>query len=376
MAESGTTTTFLTGATGFLGQYVLRDLLLGGVRVVTLLRPPLDDSLQRVSRALSRLGIDLQALRATGQFVPVEGALPGLIPNPTWGRTDQVVHTAASLQLFANGNGEPLRTNVDGMEALLEWAEQNGVSRVMGVSTAYVCGWNGGDIDEVLHSPRPEFQTDYELSKWLAEHRLADWGKRTGGTVTILRPSFLVGDSETGYSTQFQGFYQLAKLVYVLKERHCESPNGKMTRVPLRIPAVPDDVHDLVPVDFAARIVTHVAMHPEFHGRIFHLTNPNPPTSELLKGHFERYFHLDGGVFVDPTTFNGDRSEDEAFMWSGVIEPRISFSPRFRQDNTSAVLEHARLQFPQLDDSRFTKMLDFAVQSRWGKLQRRESGAI
>ena len=52
------TTTFLTGSTGFIGQYVLRGLLNGGQRVIVLLRGPVAQSRLRLAALLDPLGID------------------------------------------------------------------------------------------------------------------------------------------------------------------------------------------------------------------------------------------------------------------------------------------------------------------------------
>ena len=57
------TTTFLTGSTGFIGQYVLRGLLDGGQRVVVLLRGPAAQSRLRLS-ALLALVAEVRKLRA------------------------------------------------------------------------------------------------------------------------------------------------------------------------------------------------------------------------------------------------------------------------------------------------------------------------
>src|SRR6266404_5319346 len=138
MTHQNVPTTFLPGASGFLGHYCLRDLLRRGRRVVAMLRPQ-DD-------------------------------------------------------------GEPDRTNIAGTQAIIDWATHHGVNQIHAVSTAYTCGWNGGTIREALHHPSPAFQTDYERTKWQAEIMLSRWAETPGRVLTILRPSLLIGDSESGHT--------------------------------------------------------------------------------------------------------------------------------------------------------------------------------
>ncbi len=69
-------TYFMTGATGFLGQYILRDLLVRGQRVVAMLRGPLSDSKARLCKQLRDMGSPLDEFLENGQLKLVEGLLP------------------------------------------------------------------------------------------------------------------------------------------------------------------------------------------------------------------------------------------------------------------------------------------------------------
>ena len=157
-------TFFMTGATGFLGQFILRDLLVRGQRVVTMLRGSVVDATARLSKQMRDMGSPVEAYLQSGQLEIVEGSLPNELPQMTWGKTDAIVNCAASLQLFSNGRGDPFNTNVAGIKAVLDWADAHGVHALHGVSTAYTCGWNSGTILERFHQPEPKFQTDYEKS--------------------------------------------------------------------------------------------------------------------------------------------------------------------------------------------------------------------
>jgi nucleoside-diphosphate-sugar epimerase len=364
-------TTLMTGSTGFLGNFVLRDLLNRGRRVVAVLRAPLAERRERLLKVLEEIGLDVRGCVISGHLVLVEGSLPDNLPAPTWGRTDGILHNAASLELFTNGDpqGDPYRTNVEGAKAVTAWADRHGVSDILAVSTAYTCGWNSGVIPETFHEPQPRFQTDYEKSKWLAEILFHQWSQQPGRTLTIFRPSFLVGDSQTGYTTQFAGFYQFARLVGVLKQQYHDPGNGRSTYIPLRIPGKGDDVQNVAPVDFVSRMIAEIAVRPEYHGRIYHLTNPQPPTNDLFKRCYEEYFGLHGGFFAPADEVVGRCTPAESLLWDQyhLLTPRVVHTPRFDTSNTQRVMQKLGIAFPVLDRDRILMLLDWAAARNWGR---------
>ncbi len=359
---------FLTGSTGFLGQFLLRDLLARGRRVVAMVRPPIEVSRARLAQLLAPLGVSVADHLADGSLVLAAGSMPDDLPEPTWGRIDELISNAASLQITQNGNDEPLRTNCEGTRALIAWARRHGIRRIHHVSTAFVCGEIKGEIPERLHVPRPEFRTDYESSKWLAEQMLDDWAREPGHSLTILRPSWLVGDSRTGYTTQFGGFYQFARLVSMLRDRYNHDGNGTLLHIPMRIPALPEEPQNFVPVDFAARICADVILNKRFHGRIYHVVDPAPYNNEHYLRAVESYFHLKGGHFTDPARPLDNPIAAEAIMFLDFehLAPRIVGTPRFRADNLLDVLRHTGAEFPEMTRERIYSMLDYARPLKWG----------
>ncbi|MCG3179044.1 MAG: hypothetical protein BIFFINMI_01375 [Phycisphaerae bacterium] len=361
------TTTFMTGATGFLGQFVLRDLLARGRRIVVMLRAPLAASVARLTELMAALGVDLADRIAAGRVLPVEGGLPGPLPEPTWGRTDEILASAASLQLYANGNGEPYETNVEGAAALIAWAARHGVPGIHAVSTAYVCGKTSRLVREVFHHPQPDFATAYEQSKWQAERMLADWSAAPGRCLTVMRPSMIVGDATNGYSTQFGGFYQFARMLCVLKKQYGNG-NGHRTHIPLRLPGGPDEPQNFVPVDAVSRMTAEIVCDPSLHGRIYHLTPVTPTTNQDIKEAFDDYFNIDGGQFTGCENLDGPQSAAETLMW-GQAKPlteRVGLTPHFDHTNSRQVMEREGVGYPTLDRAAMFRLLEYAVTHNWG----------
>ncbi len=367
--SSSTHTTFMTGATGFLGMFVLRDLLGRGRRVVAMVREPFEANCERLRDHLSSLGADVSSDVAAGRLGFVRGFLPNGLPGDDVGDVDDVLSCAASLQLFSNGNAEPFRTNVEGVASLLDWTRGRDIKQVHAVSTAYVSGSRPEVIREEFHHPKPTFSTEYERSKWEAELLFAAWGREDGHQLTIHRPGILVGDSQTGFTTQYGGFYQFARMVGLLADRYRNGDNGEGTHIPLRIPGYPNDPQNIVPVDFAAKIIATVMMDDTLHERIYHLTDPSPPTNDLIKHYLEEYYHIHGGYFTNENRTVSECTPAESLLWEQyhVVNPIVTHNPHFDQANTVAVMQANDIAFPSMDRQRFFRLIDYAVGDRWGQ---------
>ena len=152
MRSSYKTTVLVTGTTGFLGHYILAELLARGCRCVVLLRPPIEISLTRLANLLAELDVDGEQCIEEGSIEPVCGELPDTLPPLRIDSSAVLIHTAAATNFRRNARGDPERTNVDGTRALLEWAGSLGVRRLHLVSSAYTCGRTSQPAAEVFLS--------------------------------------------------------------------------------------------------------------------------------------------------------------------------------------------------------------------------------
>ena len=297
---------FLTGATGLLGRYLLRDLLLADVPVVTLIRPCRRQSAeQRVESLMlsweNQLGCKLP------RPVVVEGDIcePDLQLDESsidWlaEHCDLMLHNAASLA-FQSVNGrdsEPWRSNVDGVANVLDFCERTEIRNFHHVSTAYVCGLRRGRILESELDVGQQPGNDYEQSKSEAEKmvRSADFLSPP----TIYRPAIIIGDSQTGFTTTFHGFYAVLRLAYTLVKSQqtleagqTDNPNHSPTRLTLN----GDDSKNLVPVDWVSAFITHIVCNRDHHGQTYHLTPPEPVTVGLLQEVLEDILEFRNTIF-------------------------------------------------------------------------------
>ena len=276
----------LTGATGLLGSYLLRDCLRQRHRLAVLVRPAKRESArERIESILSRCEAELRT--TLPRPVVIEGELTeadlGLdAAGLRWisRHCRSVIHNAANLTFHGNGRqGEPWHTNFEGTRRILDLCRTTGIRQFHYISTAYVCGLREGRVLETELDVGQTPGNDYEHSKIEAEKlvRAAHWIDPP----TIYRPAIIVGDSQTGYTATFHGFYVLVKLAHTLVSRMVRgSTAGRLLVQGLGLSG--EDCKNLVPVDWVSAVFTHIFSRPEHHGRTYHLVTRRPPSLALI----------------------------------------------------------------------------------------------
>ena len=136
------------------------------------------------------------------------------------GHCTAVFHNAASLVFRGDDpDGEPYLSNVEGTRRILELCRCTGIRQYHHVSTAYVCGLRNGRILESDVDVGQTAGNVYEKTKLQAEMLVRSAASAHGGWLdppTIYRPSIIVGDSQTGYTTTYHGFYAPLKLAHTM----------------------------------------------------------------------------------------------------------------------------------------------------------------
>lgn len=360
----------LTGATGMIGHYLLADLLRRGYRCAVLLRPPLADGLERLQGLAAGLGIDVAAHVAAGRVIPLEGDLGDSLPRFGQLPVGCIVHAAGCTRFDMDKDGEPMRTNVRGTEHLLEWAESRSVRNIHLVSTAYVCGAADGRVGECFRDDPPAFHNAYEQSKWLAEQQATAWARRTGGTLTVYRPSIVVGDSREGRATRFVGVYLSVRACEMLSRMVAGEPRSKRHAIDVRMEGRPQARQDIVPVDYVASIIAEIVAQPRHHGSTYHLVHPDPPTTRMIQTAIEQYFDIGGGRFVEPGRFDpGDLSDIERSFHSlmGPLRPYLMDSPVFDRSRIEQVERSTGIECPGWNMESLHRLFRYAQRTRWGR---------
>ncbi|KAI0251949.1 alpha-aminoadipate reductase Lys1p [Lactifluus subvellereus] len=226
-------TVFLTGATGFLGGFILRCLLSreSVKKVICIVRSSTDaKAAERLRQSASARGVWDESWVRTARLEVLCGDLDmdafGLSPH-LWDRitkeADVVIHNGALVHWVYPY--EKLRSaNVLGTLRAIEFACLGKPKRFIFVSSTsaidteyYVrlsesLSREGGGVseDDPLEGSRTGLKTGYGQSKWVSEKLLFEAGKR-GLCGYIIRPGYVVGDAETAVTNTDDFIWRLVK---------------------------------------------------------------------------------------------------------------------------------------------------------------------
>lgn len=199
----------VTGATGFSGSYVIRELLNAGQRVVGTDRPEALSS-PGVRDILRNTGIDIDhpQLELIGADLLAPSSIEPLFERPV----THVFHTA-SLYDYSASLEKLRRVNVDGTRNILRFVNQAKLKRFMHWSTCGIYGkpYTAADgskvnlpFNEESSSPRNEpfgstgprgtrIVNEYSISKWEQEQMLWKAHREQGLPLTVIRPAPIYG---------------------------------------------------------------------------------------------------------------------------------------------------------------------------------------
>ena len=256
---------FVTGATGFIGRNLVERLLEREGTIYVLVR---EGSRGRLEELRNRWGAP------EDRVVPVIGDLS----QPRLGVSDEDVerlrgdvdhffHLAAVYDMTADAESQKV-ANIEGTRHAIELAEEVKAGCFHAVSSIAAAGlfkgtWREDMFEEAEDlDTHPYFRTKHESEKAVREECDVPW--------RVYRPGIVVGHSETGEMDKVDGPYYFFKLIQRLRNA-----------MPQWMPTVGVEGKEinLVPVDFVAAAMDHIAHEPGLDGQAFHLTDPNPKSA-------------------------------------------------------------------------------------------------
>lgn len=170
-------TTLVTGASGFLGSHVARQLVARGEDVRVLMRP------SSTNRAIADLSLEY----VTGDLrdpASVVRAMQGV---------KRVFHVAADYRLWARRSREIYDSNVGGTKNILEAAKSSGVEQLIYTSTvATIAVDRPQHPNEFTDAKLDEMVGHYKRSKWMAEQEILKAAK-AGAPVMVVMPTTPIG---------------------------------------------------------------------------------------------------------------------------------------------------------------------------------------
>lgn len=357
--------TILTGATGLLGRYLIKDLTLAGVPVAVLVRPSRKATAQhRVENVMCFWDNHL------GRSLPRPIVLEGDITEPDLGidarsmrwiaeNCDSMLHNAASLSFQSTGpTSEPWRSNVEGVRQVLELCRNARIRKFHHVSTAYVCGLRQGRILESELDVGQTMSNDYEQSKVQAEKLVR--GAEFLEQLTVFRPAIIVGDSENSFTTTFHGFYAPLQAAYTMARNFEPGPTGHIANTS-RFPLSGSETKNLVPVNWVSDVMTYIISHPEHHGTTYHLTPRHPVITRLLADVLEEAAGFYSAKLVGSNARLTGLTDIEQ-LFQELIQVYNSYwkdDPTFDATNTRTAAPH--LPCPHVDLKMLRRLARYAI---------------
>ncbi|TFB14198.1 SDR family NAD(P)-dependent oxidoreductase [Filobacillus milosensis] len=337
----------ITGSTGFLGTQLAKKLLLEGHHVYLLVR-----SQQKADALLNNLH------EYKNDITPLIGELT---QENLWlaeekikelnGQIDAIYHTAALLSFDESKRDELFHVNVNGTKNALEFAQHINVKRFIHVSTAYTLGTR--DVgQESLYPKSQEFRNSYEESKAKAEHLVMTYKNQF--EVLIMRPSIIIGDSETGEADTTFGLYGIIRTIEILKKKSERSQNNQTYRLVLD----EDSVSNLVPVDYVVKVLVLGLTYgqPE---TVYNITNPNPPQNKAVFVAITHSLDFDQ-VELIPNEDAHLLTQEEINMNKPieVFKEYLNTSVTFEDNNTRELLQQANQDGIAMDRDTLLRIID------------------
>jgi len=250
-------TAFVTGATGLIGRRLVERLLARDLRLFLLVRKSSRPALEAL---VAQWGAAERVVPVVGDLaLPGLGLAPGALPE----RLDHVFHLAASYDLTAP-EAEIAELNVAGTQRVVDLANALEVGTFHHVSSIAVAGKYDGFFTEEMLDEGQALPHPYHRTKLEAERRV-----RAGvrGAWRVYRPGVVIGDSRTGEMDKVDGPYYFFKAIQRVRGA-----------LPPWFPLVGIELGrtNLVPVDWVAAALDHIAFLPGLDGQAFHLVDPTP----------------------------------------------------------------------------------------------------
>jgi NAD(P)-dependent dehydrogenase (short-subunit alcohol dehydrogenase family) len=354
---------FVTGATGFIGRHLVEELLRNREGdIYVLVRAGSQDRLDKL--IAERWGSSDRVKPVAGDLTEARLGVGDDWIDDHKGSIDHFFHLAAVYDMTADEQSNE-RMNVQGTRNAVELANALEAGSLHHTSSIAAAGLYKGlfredMFDEGQKLPSAYHRTKFESEKIAREASTVPW--------RVYRPAVVVGPSQTGEMDKIDGPYYFFKAIQKL--RHW---------LPEWFPLVGPELGytNIVPVDFVARAMDHIAHQPGLDGQAFHLTAPKSQRSGAVLNAFARAAHAPQmGLRVDKRLIDALPKGTISMLMKlpplkdvrstlladfGIPEEvveHVGFSAQFDTRDTERALAGSDITVPELD-SYAVKLWDY-----------------
>lgn len=267
---------FVTGATGFLGRYLVSALLKRKGPIHVLVRK---DSRKKLDAIATKMGWDMKRIFVVeGDMTAPRCGVSAAQVKALNGKIKHFFHLAAIYDLTADAASQRA-ANVDGTQHALDFAAAIGAGIFHHTSSIAAAGMYPGVFREDMFAEAeglddPYLRTKHDSEGLVREEKRIKW--------RIYRPGMVVGHSKTGEMDKIDGPYYFFSFIKKLREM-----------LPQWMPTlgIEGGRINIVPVDFVVDAMDHIAHKPKLDGHTFHLTDPEPMRVGEVLNTFARAGH-------------------------------------------------------------------------------------
>ncbi len=273
---------FVTGATGFIGRHLVARLLERDGDIYVLVREGSSDKLETLiaEKWIPAAGPDSRTRikPVTGDLTKPRLGLDDATVDELNGAIDHFFHLAAIYDMTADEERNRI-ANVEGTRHAVELANAVNAGRFHHTSSIAAAGQHKGlfredMFDEGQKLDHPYHRTKFESEKIARTQTQVPW--------RVYRPAIVVGNSRTGEMDKIDGPYYFFTAIKLA--RHY---------LPGWFPLVGPEFGytNIVPVDYVAAAMDHIAHEPDLDGQAFHLCNPKRQRSGDVMNEFAKAAH-------------------------------------------------------------------------------------
>lgn len=336
----------LTGSSGYLGGYILRELLnQTNMDIYCLVRgKSIEEAKKKIKKNLDKFNIEENYLKriyvVLGDFSKKNMGMEREMYIELSKNIDCIYHNGALVH-FLYSYEELKKSNVEGTKEILKFATLNKVKELFYVSTISIFSKFGKKETKVLENDNIEdsgiLPIGYTQSKWVSEGLI--WkAKEKGLPVMVFRIGHVIGDSKTG-------------------ECHSDDFVFRIIKSVLDVHAYPDMEGELQPitVDDTAKSIVAISSNSNNLGQAYHLINPEAVKFDYMVKWAERK-----GILLQPLEKNKWVKEIEKLERVSSILPFIKFfddqfwdvskNLEFSVENTKRALKELNLSIQPISD--------------------------